>query len=441
MDAQPTLQEVRSDLASHLYCLAWSLDLQIRDGAGAAMLGLEANTPMHLWPAVADYDLSKVDVAGGLETVYRYAFHGELKRLGSICDDIEDGNLGRIQALIKLIGESDVVSRNWDDVADAHDLAQCRGLAEMVTLASARYHLDSEARISLSDLALLAEMNERSVRNALHAEGESMLAAFRNEEGELVVEKAEALRWLRGRRNFKETVRMGSLERTPEQLAADEIMPFLKDRLFKQYSSDHLREVLKLSDEQIENHPYGCAASGQGLPEDEIRKLFNQPIDTLSPDDCPTIAQILYLDTAWLTTQVMRARFPEAMKELQPEVQKRSTTTVSPFNEDEMTLDVVLTDAGIRNGYFDIERRYADRFFPADSFGSRGAEEKAKEIWLHHDCKGSPYPSDLRVKSETLVSPRKRFSAYFTAHSAKAGDVIRIKQTDERAYELIYLPR
>jgi hypothetical protein len=62
-------------------------------------------------------------------------------------------------------------------------------------------------------------------------------------------------------------------------------------------------------------------------------------------------------------------------------------------------------------------------------------------VLLHHDGKGSPYDTNLRVKSAALVSPRKRFSAYFTAHASKAGDVIRIKKIGERAYELTYLPK
>ena len=135
----------------------------------------------------------------------------------------------------------------------------------------------------------------------------------------------------------------------------------------------------------------------------------------------------------------MRARFPEAMKELAPPMPQVGAGA-SLFNEQENTLDAVLTEAGIRNGYFDIERRYADRFFPADSFGTKGAERFGKDVLFHHDQKNTPYRTDVRIKSSALVSLRKRFSAYFKAHNAKPGDIMRIKRLGEREYRLIFQP-
>src|SRR5690349_12707896 len=98
-----TLEEVRRDLVAKLYCFAYTADLQIRAGAGAAVLGLKKGVPMHEWPPYDEFDLASFDVASGLETVYRYAFHGELENRW-INDDYEDGNLGRLQALLQIVG-------------------------------------------------------------------------------------------------------------------------------------------------------------------------------------------------------------------------------------------------------------------------------------------------------------------------------------------------
>lgn len=435
-----TLHDVRTSATALLYCIAHTLDIQVRRGGGAALIGIEPASPMHTWPAYQHFNLSNVDSMNGLEAAYRYGIYGEIE--GFISNDSEEGNLGRLGALLELERSSGLISRNWGDIEDAHgthDYGVAFGQA--VERAMARYQLDYERHLTLQQIALLADVSERSVRNAIHAAGESMLVATRDEAGELVVEKVEALRWLRGRRNFNETVRIGSWGGDlPEKLDAGEIMLFLRNRLNERFSVEHLREILS-DDEKPENLRFDNAGSAYGFSGEQVRKLFEQEIDELSPDDCPVIAQILLIDKTWLTTQVMRARFPEAMKEIEPAQAGHADRTVSPFNEAEGTLDVVLTDAGIRNGYFDIERRYADRLFPVDSFGSRGGDQKANQVTLHHDQKNSPYITDLRVKSEALVSPRKRFSAYFTAHSAKAGDVIRIKRMGERAYELMYLAK
>lgn len=434
MENKPTVQNVRNNLIAILYGIASTLDIQVREGAGAAMLGLPEGTPVCDFPDFANFDLSKLTFQRDIEEVYAYAFHGELGEHGQyrMSDDSEEGNLGRLAALVEIAGYGQF-ERNMEDFQDpvvGTNEANNHALKNMVELAQARFNLDHSSSVSLQNIAVLAGLNERSVRNAMYADGNAMLAAVKNWKGEFEVNSQEALNWLKGRRNFKETVQVGTKRKLPIQLASDEIMPFLNEQFEQMFGR-------RISAEEPNSMSDSFAAS-IGWTAERVREVFLQPISTLSPEDCPALSRMLSLDTAWLTTQVMQARFPDAMKELRP-VMAAPKTVVSPLNEAEGTLDVVLTEAGIRNGYFDIERRYADRFFPADCFGSRGKEEDGiKNISLHHDGKGSPYDTNLRVKSEALVSPRKRFSAYFTAHSSKAGDVIRIKKIDERAYELTY---
>ena len=441
MENIPSLQEVRNELVATLYCLAHTLDIQTRHGAGAAMLGLPSKTLLGDWPDFADFDHSFLLDARSLETVYRYAFYGELDGWIDCCPD--DGNLGRIDALLDLVNR-DVVTRNFEALEDFHDMTTCRGLKQMVSLASARERLDTGYQISLADIALLAEVAESTVRNALHAQGSSKLVASRDRSGDFVVDGLEALRWLRSRPNFRETVWTGASAGIPEDLSIDEIMSFLKKRFLEKCSEPmpiNLMELLK-PNPVYEINPYRFAALrlGYGFTEERLQAIFEQTIGTLN-DFPPALGRFLSIDTRWLFDKIKRDRRLSEVGNEQSAVQSTAVANASPFNEEDGVLDVVLTEAGIRNGYFDIERRYADRLFPANSYGSKGTEQKGVDLFLHHDCKKSPYESDLRVKSKAIVSFRKRFSAYFTAHASKAGDVIRIRKISDLDYELTYLPK
>lgn len=72
----------------------------------------------------------------------------------------------------------------------------------IIKIAHARARLDFDlADSSIEEIALLAGMNERSVRNALYADGAEKLVA--DNTGHVATE--EAVRWLSQRRNFKAT--------------------------------------------------------------------------------------------------------------------------------------------------------------------------------------------------------------------------------------------
>ena len=98
-----------------------------------------------------------------------------------------------------------------------------------------------------------------------------------------------------------------------------------------------------------------------------------------------------------------------------------------------------LTEAGIRSGYFDIEQRYARRIFPDDSFGGRGTDEIGVPVLL--DIDGQPHETDIRVKSQALVSPRKRFTGYFKSHGAKPGDQVSITRIGAREFKLNFISK
>lgn len=437
----PSLNSIHDQVVCSLYCLAHTLDLQIRSGAGASMLGLDSSLDVGKWPSYRNFDLNNVELANPLETVYRYAYFGELNSV-TISDDVEEGSLGRLTALYELVNEAWLIARNEGDVQDCHgDPGQeGSGYAGMIKLAKARYKLDYSPDVSLDDIAALAGIDERSVRNALYATDDSVLVTFRKEslfqsgEQELRVKKSEALRWLR-RRHFWETKRLCSFGNQPKSaLGKERLMPFLRERLKEIFSTEH-----GSTPEEISNYRYDCAGGSLGLSADDTKALFERPVDKLTAEDCYLLAHMIYLDFDWLLKQVKKATGKALIVDLRKVATVLPMRSQSPLDEAAGTLEIALTDAGIRNGYFNIDRRYADRFFPSDVFGDRGAGKPGEPISLHHDSRSSPYVTDLRVKSDIWVSPRKRFSAYFTAHQSKAGDRIRFKKIGDRSYELIYL--
>lgn len=89
---------------------------------------------------------------------------------------------------------------------DLHSSAPIEGIcAWIVEMAVARWGLDSEkiGAFSIKQIATLANMDERSVRNAANPKAASPLKTFRDTEGNTMVARADAITWLQGRRSYK----------------------------------------------------------------------------------------------------------------------------------------------------------------------------------------------------------------------------------------------
>ena len=449
--------QVRNDLVAHIYALAFAQDQILRKDASALLLGVERDTAFSGWPCYEAFDLSRFKLGQELEALYRYAFAGEL--VGEINDESEEGNLGWLIALQGLLATPSVehyLEEIRDQFDGAGDDQKARGLAELARRAAARCAVDHGDRLTLPQLALLADMEERSVRNALHAKGSGGLVAGRSPEGEIFVENAEANRWLEGRRGYRKTVRLGTADHpaygdpVPENLAPEDVVPFIRQRLAELYRENRTYPDLPAFDslralvDATPADPFGInrhvAASRLNWPRERLDRVLDVGLEALSPEDCPALSRAMYVDGRWLIAQVMRAKFPKAMSALAPATGAPAIQR-SALDIQGQTLDAPLTAAGIRNGYVDLERRFADQLFPADAFGSRSGDQHGVSVELHHDQPHSPWISDLRVKSAALVSPRKRFSAYFSAHRAEPGDVVRFRRIGERSYQIEFLPK
>ncbi len=450
--SKPTFEAVRRDLVARLYALAEAFNHCLEWGSGPVILGMGPDWNGETGP-YDEFSLSQFNVERTLRDLYRYAIFGEqVQRFDPNKVEGEDEDLGQILAIYELT-ETRVVRGYLADVTRRHDRQdQPRGgLKLILDLAQARIRLDEGDALGLEDLALLLGVDERSIRNAMYAQGEVRLTASKDLHGRYLVSNEEARRWLDRRSDFAQTtwVGKGSKSGVPAQLSAGEIVPFMVERLARYYPDEVdfservqlLASGREVAADQLKPTPgsgFVKASDSVGWPENRVAQIVAGGLDALNPEDCPTLARMMQVDGRWFTDQVMRAKFPEAMQSLAPiPVPASVTPSESPLSEAGDTLDVVLTEAGINNGYIDIEMRYASRLFPSDSFGGRAADDRGQPVDLVFD--GRTEASDIRIKSKAFASPRKRFNGWFRSQQAAPGDTVRFKRTAERRYELSFM--
>lgn len=123
-----------------------------------------------------------------LSALYDYALHGIVSDLDGPSSVVINGS-----DVLKLASSEEwLPSQDWDDI---------------IAMGDGRFALDDGEEITIYKLALLAKVDQRTVRNAISAG--HIVANKRNTmfEGEqLYVENASARRWLYGRKGFKPTV-------------------------------------------------------------------------------------------------------------------------------------------------------------------------------------------------------------------------------------------
>ncbi len=171
---------------------------------------------------------------------------------------------------------------------------------QIIALGDGRYALDDGDAMSLEKLALLADVDTRTVRNAISA-GE--LSAEKSH-GNLWVENASARSWLYKRRNFKPTVVPDSKVKELNTIStASEFGLFLSVRR-TQLGIDNNNNLVVF-------HPNVDAKS---IAEIE-QGIFRLPIDTIFP-----IADFYQLDRKELLACVMRVFFSEQLSVLRQSI-------------------------------------------------------------------------------------------------------------------------
>ena len=419
MHTLPPLEHIRRDLTAHLYGFAHIADRCVRPGSGSSILNLAPTGQDLDFPKYDEFDLSSFPLAEGLGSVYHYAAFGEARPYGHhLSLDPDEGALGRMQ-LLQTFVSNPAVSYCLDEVTQSFDEpnAPRGGFPEMVALACARATLDEGLDLTPGQVALLANVSERTVANAMAMKGDSRLAAARDAEGRMVIAAAEADHWLGGRRAFLKSVSVRGGEAMPDVLSGQELATFISNRIHEEVSDEGLDFGAMKSGEvrSITGQRLVKICRALGWSEQRAQAWLDGNVDALELDECEGIARILGVDPRWLTRQLMNVRFPDV----------------------ESALEATLTEAGIRSGYFDIEQRFARRFFPDDSFGGRGTDELGVPVLLHVD--GRLHQTDIRLKSQALVSPRKRFTGYFKSRGAKPGDRVSITRIGEREFKLTFI--
>ncbi len=198
--------QLRRELAAVVVVMShhiaiWSNDLQLAARFG----GWDEDAE----PKIEDVDLDGFWAAKQVLGAYHYAFH-------PTSDDVHD-----TQALYELQEILSGLPRE-DFHGDARDFPSYRGpsaIEDTVHAAHARAAIDGidnglTASLSVRQLALLADMTEGAVRNAMTQSGEARLAAILGEKP-VRFEIEEARRWLEGRRGYRAT---------PKGMADDPLM-------------------------------------------------------------------------------------------------------------------------------------------------------------------------------------------------------------------------
>ena len=439
---RPTLEQVQEELRGTFVAIGVLLNECFYPGSGDRLIGVPlAYRGDSATPAI---DLSKTEIGRYLPIYYRYAYEGKMTPgYESELDDYGE-NIERLVDFASMFVSDSAYFDLCLDVAGLDVATDVGHLRDMLDRLRARLSLDSGSSLSVREIALLADMSERSVRNAMTADGSNRLVASKDG----IVENLEAHRWLEGRRGFVKTERRQfpeSLKDCPDQLDALEIPAFVRDRLLKRFPEQPSIAAVALEaaaspshDGAYDSYPeiIELAARVAGLPAKTIQDALQQPL-RIRPEDCVGLAKLLVVDPVWFTLQVMQALFPTSMDMVLNPSHYRSD--VAEVQVEGKSVDVVLTEAMIKHGYLDVPA-HAKVLFPDDCFGTRATDDKGKSIELRYGDHAEA--TDIRVKSEQTISPRKRFTAWFQKEiAASAGDRIRVTRIAERVFELTHLPK
>jgi hypothetical protein len=217
-----------------------------------------------------------------LVAVYEYAVNGI--EPDSLFDDPTSLVIDASDVLKLANSENYWVSDEWDDI---------------ISMADGRFGLDEGSPVHLYKVALLANVDIRTVRNAASS-GE--LVTFKSEaDGHVHVENASARRWLYGRRGFKPTAVSDSAAMTPERVTTPaEFAAML--------TAQRARNARGTADAKVPvAHP---AVTQEALAQLEAG-VFTLPLDAVFP-----VADIYLLDRKKFLQCVMRVFFTEELQML-----------------------------------------------------------------------------------------------------------------------------
>lgn len=443
LDEKPTIEQIELELKATIGGLAVLLNECLFPNSGFKMLGIEGNTDFDD-DLINHIDLQKFKIGRNIPVYYAYAYDGICipgyeREFSGVGDNSE--MLGDFFQIFKPDGsyfDNCIEAAAWD----ANDKNLHFGVInDMLSRMIARSGFDQGYSLSISDIALLANMNERSVKNAINADKDKLEV---NSQGN--VENSVAKAWLGGRRGFVPTKFKdypNELNVYPDDLTAIEIPAFIADRLIKIYAKskfDVLQINLSMSPDDFAYTDEGIfteASKAGGISIQELKSTLLQPLK-LPPELIPKIAKCIHVDVVWFNLQVMRAIYPSQVDMLlNPIYFKQSEPTLGEMPK---SIEVIVSESMIKHGYIDIPS-YLKEIFPESCFGTR-SDEGENQIKIIYGKSESL--TDVRVKSEKTISFRKRFGSWFRDVQVNPGDrisITKVGDSNTNVYELVHIPK
>ena len=143
-----------------------------------------------------DVDLKRFQISGAFDRGYEFAFRP------SVMNTLGEGEVQDLNVFILGTPRAGGIDSGGETDRFMTPEGLCRTVADTVF---ARWKLEwapSADTFTTRELALLADMTEGAVRNALADKSESGLRAVPGTKNPVIIEHAEVLRWLKGRRGF-----------------------------------------------------------------------------------------------------------------------------------------------------------------------------------------------------------------------------------------------
>lgn len=274
--------------------------------AARALLGLPAIPPAGLVspnpfqrepgvPVLDDVDLDTLPVGLVAMAMYDYAFDGH--HPAGITPDVFSAEVESLEDFVTSFS-SDLFDLFLGDPVHSQG-APYGALQALCEHTRARLRLDMGEDLMIQDVAFLAGMGERSVRNALSSSDEvQRLKAHSNG----WVNNSEARRWLSNKRGFVPTV-FTNVSYVPGE-HPEGLTSWLE---LGRYVDERWHGLGKTLD-QVANELEWIGARA-----DVLKALPADP-HLIDPKDCEEIAKTLLVSPSWFTAQVLRLKYPRQME-------------------------------------------------------------------------------------------------------------------------------
>ncbi|WP_377806724.1 hypothetical protein [Azospirillum sp. A29] len=211
MDSVLTLSELRYDLATAVLAMGDLFHLIGRTDLAKQLVGAPQGLTYleHVDPETVD--LTSLEAAQAMERLYRVCFEPKLGiKLGAIHDDLLtlEGLIGALPS--QFPGESVNLPRIKKRLDRLHSAGSARRALALMARSIAEGNIGEEYRadwtLIVDEIAAIAQMDERSVRNKVGPAGRTPLRSLPHPFGMkrlVLVDGFEAFGWLIGRRMFR----------------------------------------------------------------------------------------------------------------------------------------------------------------------------------------------------------------------------------------------